>query len=270
MRTLLRNFRRINISSFRTYIPYAIGEIVLVVVGILIALEVNNYNDLQKQNAQEERVLLSLHYEIENNIKTLDRSIKEKQKIVDINKYLLSYTGPQAEWKSPSNIDSLMYYIAVSGWIFVPDVGVLNEIIHSGRLSIISDESIKMEIVSLPQLLSLIREEDRLYRDDLHQYFLPFLSKHYTLRNPTKYRSLHEYSESDLGQTKFLVEPNKLLANQEFENILSIQAIWIKFSLDMCRNQRLKFEALQKLIEQKYPDVDFRKLHQDINRGFWG
>ena len=70
----------------------------LVVVGILIALEVNNYNDLQKQNAQEERVLLSLHYEIENNIKTLDRSIKEKQKIVDINKYLLSYTGPQAEW----------------------------------------------------------------------------------------------------------------------------------------------------------------------------
>ena len=57
----------------------------LVVVGILIALEVNNYNDLQKQNGQEERVLLSLHYEIENNIKTLDRSIKEKQKIVDIN-----------------------------------------------------------------------------------------------------------------------------------------------------------------------------------------
>ena len=270
MRSLLRGLRRANVSSFRSYLPYAVGEIFLVVIGILIALEVNNYSDLRKQRAQEKRVLLSLHYEIENNIKTLDRSILEKETIVNINKEILNFTGPEAEWTSSSKLDSFMYYIAVSGWIYVPDDGVLNEIINSGKLTIISDESIKREIASLPQLLSLIREEDRLYRDDLHQYFLPFLSSHYTLRNPTKYRALHEYSESDLGTTKFRLEPNKLLANQEFENILSIQAIWIKFSLDMCKNQRLKFENLQKLIEERYHDVDFDKLHQDIDRGFWG
>ena len=270
MRSFLSLYRRLHISSLRSYTPYAIGEIVLVVIGILIALEVNNYNDSQKKKSQEKRVLLSLHYEIENNIKTLDRSIQEKQTIVRINQEILNYTGPSAEWTSSSNFDSLMYYIAVSGWIYVPDDGVLNEIINSGRLSLISDEAVKTAIVSLPQLLSLIREEDRLYRDDLHQYFLPFLARNYTLRNPTAYRSLHEYSESDLGRTKFTVEPSKLLANREFENILSIQAIWIKFSLDMCRNQRTKFINLQDLIEKKYPKVDFQKLHQDIDRGFWG
>ena len=34
-------------------------------------------------------------------------------------------------------------------------------------------------------------EEVRLYRDDLHQYFLPFLSKNYRLRNITGYRELY-------------------------------------------------------------------------------
>tara|TARA_Y100001934_G_C12197751_1_gene699606 strand:- start:29 stop:841 length:813 start_codon:yes stop_codon:yes gene_type:complete len=270
MRSFLGESRKRHIGAFKTYLPYAIGEIFLVVVGILIAIEVNNYNDIRKERAQEEKVLLSLHYEIANNIRTLDRSIEEKQKIVDINQYILHYTGPDANWHSDTNFDSLMYYISVSGWIYVPDDGVLNEIIHSGKLSIISDDRIKKEIVSLPQLLSLIREEDRLYRDDLHQYFLPFLSKNYTLRSTTAYRSLHQYSKSDVGATDFTRTSSKLLSNREFENILTIQAIWIKFSLDMCKNQRLKFSKLQQLIEAKYPHVDFTDLHENMERGFWG
>ena len=142
-----------------------------------------------------------------------------------------------------------MYYIAVSGWIYVPDDGVLNEIIHSGKLSIIGDDAIKKEIVFLPQLLSLIREEDRLYRDDLHQYLLPYFSKHYALRSTTPYRCLHQHTESDLGPTQFTRTTSDLLSSREFENILTIQAIWIKCSLDMCINQRLKFAKLQELIE---------------------
>ena len=270
MRSFLSESRKRHISAFKAYVPYAVGEIFLVVVGILIALEVNNYNDARKERDQEVKVLLSLHYEVAHNIKTLNRSIEEKQRIVEINREILRHTGPNAHWDSSTHFDSLMYYIAVSGWIYVPDDGVLNEIIHSGKLSIISDDAVKKEIVSLPQLLSLIREEDRLYRDDLHQYFLPFLSKHYALRSTTPHRSLHQYSESDLGSTQFTRTTSELLSNREFENILTIQAIWIKFSLDMCKNQRLKFAKLQQLIEAKYPHVDFPNLHKDMERGFWG
>jgi hypothetical protein len=39
------------------YFKYAIGEIVLVVIGILIALSINNWNESQK-NKQQERVIL--------------------------------------------------------------------------------------------------------------------------------------------------------------------------------------------------------------------
>ena len=50
------------------YLKYAIGEIVLVVIGILIALQINNY-DIQKQDEKIEQIyLLALQNEFKNNI----------------------------------------------------------------------------------------------------------------------------------------------------------------------------------------------------------
>lgn len=44
-------------SKFSKYLLYAIGEIVLVVIGILIALQINNNNDLRKEREKELRYL---------------------------------------------------------------------------------------------------------------------------------------------------------------------------------------------------------------------
>tara|TARA_R110002096_G_scaffold43646_4_gene117806 strand:- start:762 stop:1133 length:372 start_codon:yes stop_codon:yes gene_type:complete len=43
------------------YIKYAIGEIVLVFIGILIALQINNWNNNQKANIEEKEILESLY-----------------------------------------------------------------------------------------------------------------------------------------------------------------------------------------------------------------
>ena len=268
----MRLFRFLKFQSLETkqYLKYGIGEVFLVVIGILLALQVNNWNEKRKLIIEEKKTLLSFHNEVSNNLNILERSIFEKQKIIEANNEILKYIGPNEKWLSEKSLDSLMYHITVSGWIFVPEDGVLNEIINSGKLSIIQDEKIKNEIASLPQLLSLILEEDRLYRDDLHQYFLPFLSKNYKLRNITSHRELLEHSKSDLGISKFENNPVALLNNPEFENILTIQSIWIKFSIDMCINQKSKYEEIQRLIEDKYPNVDYSSLKENLDRGFWG
>jgi hypothetical protein len=51
---MLKFFRRIRrglleSGKFRNYTLYAIGEIALVVVGILIALQISNWNEQQKE-----------------------------------------------------------------------------------------------------------------------------------------------------------------------------------------------------------------------------
>ena len=52
-------------NKFRKYLLYAIGEIVLVVIGILIALSINNWNEDQKKDISNTKFLKNLSYEIE-------------------------------------------------------------------------------------------------------------------------------------------------------------------------------------------------------------
>ena len=73
-----------------------------------------------------------------------------------------------------------------------------------------------------------------------------------------------------MGKSKFKLFDNNLINNLEFENILTIQSIWIKFSIEMCENLQIKFSRIQELIESKYDDVDYDRLNQDLEEGFWG
>lgn len=62
MINFLRNLRRNNMKNSK-YITYAIGEIVLVVIGILIALSINNWNENRKENKNEQLLLEKLQTE---------------------------------------------------------------------------------------------------------------------------------------------------------------------------------------------------------------
>ena len=53
------------------YLKYAVGEIMLVVIGILIALQINNWNEERKERVLEKKVLIELKKSLENNCKEM-------------------------------------------------------------------------------------------------------------------------------------------------------------------------------------------------------
>jgi len=65
------------------YFKYAIGEIILVVVGILIALQINNWNEKRIQLNQGQVLLLELVEEIKEDIKTCNWAIKNLEKSIE-------------------------------------------------------------------------------------------------------------------------------------------------------------------------------------------
>ena len=65
-------------NKFSKYLLYAIGEILLVVVGILIALQINNWNEDRKQRAEEIKLM--------QNFKTSIEAISNKSKRAAISK----------------------------------------------------------------------------------------------------------------------------------------------------------------------------------------
>lgn len=77
MLTFFRRIRKglVEGGSTSKYLLYAIGEILLVMIGILLALQVNNWNEKRKQRIKEKEVLQILINNLELNIQTLKSDI---------------------------------------------------------------------------------------------------------------------------------------------------------------------------------------------------
>ena len=81
---MIKFFRKIRhklLSEGKTekYFKYAIGEIILVVIGILIALQINNWNN-ERILAKEEKLLLAnLKEEYQENLLNLNIAIKKRE-----------------------------------------------------------------------------------------------------------------------------------------------------------------------------------------------
>lgn len=71
-------------SKFSKYIIYAIGEIILVVIGILIALQINNWNDHKKETQELHQYLAKISGNIHQDISILDSIQKRRWRVQKI------------------------------------------------------------------------------------------------------------------------------------------------------------------------------------------
>ena len=248
---MLRLFR---IKSFQAppekYIWFAILEVLLVVIGIIIALQVNNWTEEHKLRTIEKNVLMDLRTELNANISHLDSIINERENVLAAGRLLLEQSGPDASWDSEVNFDSLLFKIVVSGWKFFPESGVVTDLLNSGKLNVIQNNSLRYMISSLPADIALLNDEDDTYRLDLHGYFVPFFSGNYAIRNIVKDRGLFG-RDMDLGVSTFHAYPESLLRNQELEGVLTIQTIWTNTAIGLYNRQLNKYKAILRHINQE-------------------
>ena len=130
-----------------TYVKYAIGEIVLVVIGILIALQINNWNETRKSVASEKRYVSDLIQDLKNDSITLSRlDIFLKSKYASKLKIVPLLQGNKVA------IDSMGFHFAIQWAIngrFTPTNITIEELKNSGSLNIIRDINLRRQIVSL-------------------------------------------------------------------------------------------------------------------------
>jgi hypothetical protein len=115
---MIKFFRKIrqNLLSenkFSKYLIYAIGEIILVVIGILIALSINNWNEDRKEKINQRSVLSNLLQDLKSDSVSYSINLKEL-KDVDFLQEQLYKIGVKNDstivLKNPSIIRFLPYY----------------------------------------------------------------------------------------------------------------------------------------------------------------
>ncbi|GGD50598.1 DUF6090 family protein [Muriicola marianensis] len=146
------------------YLLYAIGEIVLVVIGILIALQINNYNEARKQRAQEVHYLENLRTDLKLNIAELDNYIAVRNgRIESANKVLEYFEG-----KPLTDLNEFAYHTTnIYIWQkFTQQDNTFQELVNSGNLALISNDSIKDGLLNLQALYSKLKNEEAHFRYD--------------------------------------------------------------------------------------------------------
>lgn len=144
---MIKFFRKIRQNLLREnktgkYFKYAIGEIILVVIGILIALQINNWNENRNEKKSLKILTENLHNEFATNLKELETDLIRIKRKISAGNELLTYFGKEKIDFPEFNIDSLLFEaIEIPTWN--PSTFTLNEIKNSGKLSDIKDVKLK-------------------------------------------------------------------------------------------------------------------------------
>ena len=143
------------------YLRYAIGEIVLVVIGILIALQIHNWNEDKKLRAIEQQYLLALKEEFTFNRGELDRIMNRNQLNFENALKILDNTGPGKTEITEETLGKLLMGSLSQETQFDPNQGVLDEIISSGKLVIFSSDELKFALSSWSGNLYRVRLQEQ-------------------------------------------------------------------------------------------------------------
>jgi hypothetical protein len=129
------------------YLRYAIGEIVLVVIGILIALSINNWNEGRKDRKIEISYLERLLSEVKKDTASINQNIQLADKLsAEYQNYILKMYTKQ---KTSEDITNLLLSADLGSTAYnlqLTDIAY-TELVNTGKLDLISDNLLKSEIV---------------------------------------------------------------------------------------------------------------------------
>jgi predicted nucleotidyltransferase len=182
---MINFFRRIrqqlfSESKLSKYLFYAIGEILLVVIGILIALQINNWNENRIKSNKEANVLANIHKEFKNNKIQLDKVLK-RHKTVHSNCAKIIALFPIKEKPEPEILDSLSVYLfgSYEAYTFNPSQSSIDALINTSSFDIIKDEELRNLLIAWNDLVEDYQEEEKNSSDYVWLHYDPFLSKHF-------------------------------------------------------------------------------------------
>ena len=85
-------------GAIRKYLLYAVGEILLVMIGILLALQVNNWNKNSQLRSTEIKLLSELHQDLFETEKKFTRQIERDKKIIESKKIIIEVIERDIPW----------------------------------------------------------------------------------------------------------------------------------------------------------------------------
>lgn len=173
---MFRIFRHLRHSllekkEFSKYLLYAAGEIILVVIGILIALQIDNWNDWRQERELEQTVLQQLKEDYESDLAQLNQKIYLRHSIIDAALSILQATDQPAE----TNRDSLIAKLTIL--LIDPTFDPIeNDMSSTGNLRLITNRRLKHHLSTWTSDIVAVQELEQNWSTIVYQQLQPTLT----------------------------------------------------------------------------------------------
>ena len=170
-----RNIRKNLLSEGKTgkYLKYAIGEIILVVIGILIALQVNNWNQKELEKKEARILLKNLQNDFQKDTIQLQSLIKDAElrvRGIDSIAALLK----NVEQDDLNKFIQLQFNLFNFG-VFQSNQSTYDEAISSGTMKLLANDDLKYKILTYYRRL-IMDNNDQIMTKSRSEHILPYLN----------------------------------------------------------------------------------------------
>jgi len=226
---LFRNIRRNLLNEGKTtkYLKYAIGEIILVVIGILIALSINNWNENRKQNKQIIKGLSEVRENLIGDSLAIVKTLKLKREDIKIQNQVIQLLTNDKPLDSTINEDLGRIMIARKIKLIPNGYGLLKNL----GLERIENLDLRDNLIEYYEISIDAIETDT--NDDLYEFintFLPYVRTHFSDWKYVEYGIPLDYvklKNDDSFKTALKInlgnaESTLLMLNNGLENIKTL------------------------------------------------
>ena len=217
------------------YFKYAIGEIILVVIGILIALQINNWNESKKTKEKERQVLTEIQSDLNYSLIDFDEIIKITNNASNSIERLIEIFETNQK-----HHDSLSYYINGTNSYDEVDFKMsgYQSLISIGT-DLVEDPNIRSEIGTFySSTIQDIKGANDEVKMDYHEYMLDYYRKDFTT-------TFNDENEKHLEINDF----EYLKTNKEYMQSLKTFLNINKYYLSKLKIAKEEANQLKKIIE---------------------
>jgi hypothetical protein len=200
------------------YFKYAIGEIILVVIGVLIALSINNWNENRKNSIKEIQFLEGFKNDLMANKTELNRVIRKAEITSNSSDSILKLKRRELE---SLGIKSFVRFMMDAAGFAVCQTqeGTIQGIMGSGNLDVILNDSIRLAIGSWQANLKDVREWEELDKNT-YAIYNEYLENHLKLYTRGQEElPLDEFKMSMLLNDNLFL--NRIATQKRFHKILN-------------------------------------------------
>ncbi len=231
------------------YFKYAIGEVLLIIAGIFLALQLDNWNQTRKDRQEEQQILLGLRTEFEANQGGLqyrwDISIENVRRM---HQFMSHLSQPDSQY-TIADLDQGLFASMFAG-TWDPTNSALEALISSGGLRLIQDPTLRTKLAGWSAVVDEVRDNQVTIRQHAAASLWSALAEHGapSVRGwGWQHSELKAMLPEALGRRRY----EDIRGRSEIVDLIAMKYTWTKHSVEEIEFAMSRVEEIIGLIDEQ-------------------